>query len=350
MMDQKKHLAAKRIKSPIELGTIGHNAAKKAAESKETGIPLPLDFENKNGKLLSEYFAPLLPWEICAIQAQTSNGKTMFKDWWIDRTVEHFEKQKLDKIIIDVHLEETLEQVAFSKFSKMSGTKTAEFARGDYKDFDGLKMMASKVGEIPVWHIGVSAEDADDAPDLTLSNIFRAIMALKNGELTGSEWNIGLVSVDYLQVLPFDNEVTRQKMENQRRLQVARDVNILRAMTTKIESPILAPLQAKQDLRGVVEPYHIPQMYDGQETSTIAQRFDRILSLWMPSSTHPNLLGSTIDGKEESVQVGPNNMFLQVTKQRGGLPKGEKWHFGWDFKKYEIRPLKTRVERISFNG
>ncbi|MCP4143314.1 MAG: hypothetical protein GY755_24000, partial [Chloroflexi bacterium] len=53
-MDEKKHLAAKRIKSPIELGTIGHNAAKKAAESKETGIPLPLDFENKNGKLLSE--------------------------------------------------------------------------------------------------------------------------------------------------------------------------------------------------------------------------------------------------------------------------------------------------------
>ncbi|MCP4143383.1 MAG: hypothetical protein GY755_24360, partial [Chloroflexi bacterium] len=76
----------------------------------------------------------------------------------------------------------------------------------------------------------------------------------------------------------------------------------------------------------------------------------RILSLWMPSSTHPNLLGSTIDGKEESVQVGPNNMYLQVTKQRGGLPKGEKWHFGWDFKKYEIRPLETKVERISFNG
>ncbi|RUM46166.1 MAG: hypothetical protein DSY80_02505, partial [Desulfocapsa sp.] len=52
---------------------------------------------------------------------------------------------------------------------------------------------------------------------------------------------------------------------------------------------------------------------------------------WMPSTTHPNLIGKSIIGKTESVTVGTNNMFLQVIKQRGGLPKGKKWELAWNF-------------------
>jgi len=343
-MDEKLQGAISRIKSPQDIGTLGYNAAKKAAEAQETGIPLPLDIENNNGRMLSEYFAPLLNWEICAIQAQTSNGKTLFKDWWIDETVRFLNENKRKQIIIDVHLEESLEQVAFSKFSKMSGVKTASFARGDFKDFEALQGFAIQLGNIDVWHIGVSADDPPDAPDLTLSNIYRAIASLKDGTLTGAPENIALVSIDYLQALPFDNEVSRQKMENQRRLQVARDVNILREMTIKLEAPILVTVQAKQGLSGIVEPFHIPQMYDGQETSNIAQRFDRIISLWMPSSTHPNKLHSVIEstgGMGETVTVAANNMFIQVIKQRGGLPKGERWQVGWNFQTYQVKGLKN---------
>jgi hypothetical protein len=102
-------------------------------------------------------------------------------------------------------------------------------------------------------------------------------------------------------------------------------------MTTHLKCPIIVPLQAKQTLDGNNAPFMIPGTYDGMETSTIATRFDRIVSLWMPKTTH--LIGSTISNKEQTVniQVKEDQCFFKVNKQRGGLPAGRVWELRIDY-------------------
>ncbi len=315
------------IHSPHQIGMAGYEAAKLAAEKKSLGIDLDI-----SGTDIKSYFAPLLPWEICAIQAQTSHGKTYFKDWWLKQVVKQFRAQKRDQIIIDVHLEETIEAVAFAEYGQRLGVRPADLARGSYTDWKKMKGIMTDMDGIPIWHVGVSAGDPEDTPPLTLSNIYRAVDALKDGKVTGEKWDIGLVSVDYLQALPIDPENQKAKRENQRRLQVAADVFRLRAMTAHLECPILVPLQAKQKLEGNSPPYFIPGTYDGSESMAIATRFDRIISLWMPSQSHSELIGSEIVGKDgRRVSVTQKNAWLKINKQRGGLPSGKAWELEIDF-------------------
>ena len=322
------------LHSPKDTSLIGYEAAKKAADNKSLGIELDI-----SGTDIKDYFAPLLPWEICAIMAQTSHGKTYFKDFWLGEIAKQFKKQER-KIIVDVHLEETIEAVAFAEYGTRLGVRPADLARGVYTDWGKMKGVMTELDGVPIWHIGISANDPEDAPPLTLSNIYRAIRALKSGEITGEPWSIGLVSVDYLQVLPIDNENAKARRENQRRLQVSSDVNRLRAMTAHLECPILIPLQAKQTLEGNSPPYFIPGTYDGSETMSIATRFDRIISLWMPSQSHSELIGSQIVGKDgRRVDVLTDNAWIKIPKQRGGLPSGKSWELQIDFKSHQYKSI-----------
>ncbi len=339
MSDFQIEQAKEIIYSPAEIAKRGYEETKRIAELGEFGIELDIQGTFPPVK---DYFAPLLPFEICAIQAQTSNGKTLFKDWWLRQAAEQFKRQNRDQVIIDVHLEETIEQVAYAEYGRRLGVRPADFARGEYTDFGKMRGIMQDIEGVPIWHIGVSSEDDENTPPLTLSYIFRAIMALKDGLITGEKHSIGLASIDYLQVLPIDPEVQTARKDTQRRLQVAEDANLLRKMTPRIGAPIIVPLQAKQKLNNLIEPYHIPQMYDGSETMGIATRFDRIISLWMPSTTHPNLVGDEIVENGKAVSVYPNNMYLQIIKQRGGLPKGKKWHLGWNFEKGDLAAIEVQ--------
>jgi len=143
------------------------------------------------------------------------------------------------------------------------------------------------------------------------------------------------IVIDYLQVLPIDPEIKTAARQDQRRLQVALDVERLRQMTTHLECPIIVPLQAKQELSGNNPPYMIPGTYDGMETSAIATRFDRIISLWMPKTTY--LVGQTVSDRDKtrSLTIGENQAFIKVNKQRGGLPAGKTWELRIDYQEQE---------------
>lgn len=325
------------IATPKEVADLGLKAIQRAEKFKDVGIPLQID-----GSALSEYFAPLLPWEICAIQAQTHNGKTMFTDWWERKTVEHLESVGQSGEIVHVSLEESIEAMAFTEYGRLLDVIPAKLARGEYSDIAKLKIAYVKIGNSRIWRIGESAErpDADllenpeeRAADLTLSNIYRALNAMQKGELT-EETKIRLITIDYLQALPIDPEVKKVALDAQRRLQVRNDVYRLRKMTVKLGAPILVPVQAKRELSGANAPYEIPGIYDGEETSSIAQRFDRIISLWMPKVSKP--VGTVIyKGDERLFTVEENQVFAKVNKQRGGLPSGKTFELKVDFMKRE---------------
>lgn len=327
MRDHKSNIYA-----PNEVSTAGYNEAKRAAEHAQFGIELDIKGTDPS---VQDYFAPLLPWEICAVQAQTSNGKTMFTNFWERQIVQQLKRQKRDEIIIHVSLEESIEAMAFAEYGRILDQRPADFARGKFTDWARMLWAKSQMDGVPVWRIADSANKPADAPELTLSNIYRAIKELVSGNITGEKWKPAVIIVDYLQALPIDPEVKQAAHHEQRRLQVASDVFRLRDMTKHLGCPIIVPLQAKQDLAGENPPYKIPGLYDGLESSAIATRFDRIISLWMPKMSYP--VGSTVMNKDKSISltVHEDQAFVKINKQRGGLPSGIVWECKVDYQKQE---------------
>lgn len=337
---------SKNIYSPHEAAMVGYKQSKRAAEHSQFGIELDIPGTNP---AIKDYFAPLLPWEICAVQAQTSNGKTLFTNWWERGISEQLKRQgRLDEAIIHVSLEETIEAMAFQEYGRILNQRPADFARGAFTDWAKMQWAMGKLDQTPVWRIGDSADRPADAPELYLSNIYRAIQELVEGNITGTPIKPAVVIVDYLQALPIDPETKKASKEEQRRLQVAADVFRLREMTTHLGCPIIIPLQAKQELKGANEPFMIPGTYDGMETSAIATRFDRILSLWMPKTSY--LIGSRTYNKKGDVFVDTreDQAYIKVNKQRGGLPAGMVWELKIDYETGEymdafFKPKKSDV-------
>jgi hypothetical protein len=89
----------------------------------------------------------------------------------------------------------------------------------------------------------------------------------------------------------------------------------------------------------------IPGTYDGLETSSIATRFDRILSLWLPKTTYP--VGTTQTNRDNTVTINVKEEqgFIKVNKQRGGLPAGMVWELKVDYQKQKYMDAYWRGEK-----
>lgn len=326
------------IFQPKEVAEAGYDAIMRAKEYKDVGIPLKVSGNPE----VENYFAPLLPWEICAVQAQTHNGKTMFVDWIERETIKNINEAGQDGDIVHVSYEESIEAMAFTEYGRLLDVVPAKLARGEYDDISQLKIAMKQIGNSRIWRIGENSKRADadlrDNPDeaqgqLTLRNVYRALDAMRKGEISEAR-KIRLVAVDYLQAIPIDPEVKREAPDAQRRLQVRNDTYALRKMTVALGAPFIVCVQAKQKLEGANHPYMIPGMYDGEETAAIAQRFDRIVSLWMPKTTYPIGTSVSRDG-EHLFKVEEDQVFLKINKQRGGLPSGKTFDLKVDFRKRE---------------
>lgn len=314
------------IYTPHEKAMAGYNAAKRAMEFKDVGIPLRV-----KGSEISDYIAPLLPWEICALQGQPSNGKTMFTDFWERDAAAYLSEVGQEGDIVHVSLEESIEALAFTEYGRLLDVLPARLARGEFSDLAKLEIAMKTIDGSRMWAIGESAERAEDDTLLTVSNIGRALVAMQEGKIA-SATKIRLVTFDYLQAFPLDTEVKKNAPEAARRLQVRDDVYRLRKATIHLKAPFLVGVQAKQELKGANPPYEIPGLFDGEETSSIAQRFDRMISLWMPKMSKP--VGTPVyRGDEKLFTVEEDMVFAKVNKQRGGLPAGKVFQLRVDYGK-----------------
>jgi hypothetical protein len=78
-------------------------------------------------------------------------------------------------------------------------------------------------------------------------------------------------------------------------------------------------------------------MYDGEESSSIAQRSDRILSLWMPARSYPR--GTIVQmTPKDQLEVKEGQLIIKVVKQRGNLPAGDAYLFNVDFNTGTLTP------------
>lgn len=285
---------------------------------------------------IDQYFAPLLPGQVCAVIAQASNYKSGCLHAWEYAAAQQLQRDgREDEVIVHVSVEEAVEEQAYLLFGIETGEDAGDIARGNIQDWDKLHKAAIQVGNIPIYRIGDSLARAEDFPNLYMSNMIRSIRHMRD-DLLGEPLKIAAIFFDYLQAFPFDPEVKRQgNKEMQRRLQVREDIYRLRQAAAFFNCPVVVGVQAKQNLNGAPsQSMYIPGIYDGEESSAIAQRCDRIFQLWMPKMNWS--VGTEIDFKEIYYTVEENLLWLKVGKQRGRLPSGKSWKCRIDFSKNTI--------------
>lgn len=271
---------------------------------------------------IDQYFAPLLPGQVCAIIAQTSNYKSGFMYAW-ERAIAHQLQRegRQDEIVVHVSVEECIEEQAYLLLGIETGEDAGEIARGNIQDWKKLYSAAIKIGTIPIYRIGDSLARAEDFPNLYMSNMIRAIRYMKDNMLDRN-LKIAALFFDYLQAFPFDPEVRRANNKDiQRRLQVREDIYRIRQAAAMFDAPAIVAVQAKQILNNSPKAMYIPGIYDGEESSAIAQRCDRIIQGWMPKMNWP--IGEAIDYGDIHYVVADNLLLLRIGKQRGRLPSGK---------------------------
>lgn len=308
-----------------ETSTLGQKHVEKASSLSRRSLPFFIR------GAMSDYFAPLLPGELCFILAQTHHYKTGTINAWETSQVEHMEKQdRKNEVIVHIDLETPIEHLAIREVGKVLSIPANDILQGKVKDMDELKRAALRVGRSPVYRIGASmGRKKVGFDDLYLSNIEGAIEYIIDGIHDG-ELEIAAIYLDYLQALPYDPEIKRAPTEHQRRLQVRSDVYRLRNMGARLECPVITGVQARQNLQHAPHRnFLLPGSYDGKETSDIAERADRVISQWMPKITHT--MGESIEYRSINFVVQENLLWIRFCKQRGGLPSGQSFPCLIDF-------------------
>lgn len=287
---------------------------------------------------IRDYFAPMLAGQVTVVQAQTSQYKSGFIHFWEKHAAQQLmDEGRDDEAIIHVSVEECVEEQGFLMLARMTGDNAGDLARGNVQDWSRLEQAAARIGTIPIYRIGDSLARAEDMPNLYLTNMYRAIRSMVSGEVTGQPIKPALITFDYLQAFPIDPEVSKAEIKDRRNLQVREDFYRLRQLAGFFGCPVIVAVQAKQELEQKTPGGpRMPGMYDAQDSSAIAQRADRIISLWMPKVTHN--VGDAIEIKKSRLIVAENMIFVKVNKQRGGLPSGQSWLCRIDFTKNEIAP------------
>lgn len=307
------------IITPAESALLGVEFIKSLHAQRDRLMPLLLPG-------MDTYFMPLLPGELVAVVARTHNGKSWFMNQWSKRMVKHLQSKNRDEAIVWVDTEMTADSLGTSAIARGAGLRMADVLYGKAGlDMTALMNAAKQVAEVPLYTIATRLGSKDGGAEVHLTNIQNGIRDLVRGQVDGQPRKVAAIFVDYLQALPVDPVVRKSAAENQRRLQVSRDVDRLRSMAGMFGCPVIVGVQAKQDLAPTEaqKVLGLPTIYDGQETANIAQRPDRIISLSVAPRNFPR--GHRIDYRGFNGVVRDGLMFVGVWKQRAAfdaLPAG----------------------------
>ena len=316
----------RHIVTPAELGVLGVQAVQRLHDNRERLMPMGLPG-------MENYFVPLEPGSLTVVLAQTHNGKSWFMNRWMRRMIKYLQSRNRDEVIVWVDTEVSADYLAMNRVSAESGIGYRDIVSRNSLDMKVLLRAAASIAGVPLYTIATRL--GRDGSEIHLTNIRKGLGMLEKGQVDGTPRKIAAVFIDYLQSLPLDPVVRKERdIDKQRRLQVSRDVDTCRVIGSQFDCSVILGVQAKQtpDTSAALwKALHVPGMYDGQETANIAQRTDRMICLSVAERNFP--LGQTLEYKGRQIIATENLMFVAVLKQRGdGFPAGKVFAYMLDNK------------------
>lgn len=260
---------------------------------------------------IDKFFVPARPGDLVTVMGSPSNGKSLLMQFWARKLATDLiaggSATERD-IVVYITWEMAAEELGLYDLAAQTSLAVNDIGRGALNDaqWTALQNAATKRATVPTWIIGHSIERRRKRPDLTLSNVARALAWID--EAMG--FHVRAVFLDYLQ------QIQPEKGED-RRMQVFECVRRSKDMALHLGCPVILGVQAGRQVneRG----WKLPLMGDGQESSNIEHAADKMLSVWYPCITDP--VGSTLPapkGLGVDLEVTQNLFVVGLVKQRMG--------------------------------
>src|SRR6187431_1734544 len=193
----------------------------------------------------------------------------------------------------------------------MSRIRSGKLQRDDWNK---LTESASRLGRLPLW--------LDDTPALTLldlrAKIRRLQAELKRGEAAGTAKGLGLVAIDYLQLMQGRKDAGSREQE------ISELSRGLKGMAKEIGVPVIALSQLNRAVETRNTKDKRPQLSDLRESGAIEQDADCILFIYRDDYYFPET-------------TEPDTAELIVAKQRNGPTGKVKLRFNKACTRFENR-------------
>ena len=236
-----------------EIATEAFKAVEKLFERKEMITGVPTNFEQ-----LDKMTAGLQPSDLIILAARPSMGKTALAMNIAQNAA------LLRKVPVAVFsLEMSKEQLGMRMLCSVGRVDSQNVRTGFLKDQDWPKLTrsAGMLAESPIF--------IDDTPAISVLEMRAKARRLK------TEHNLGLVVIDYLQLMRGSSGTERREQE------ISEISRSLKAMAKELKIPVIALSQLNRSLEN--RPNKRPQLSDLRESGAIEQDADVILFIYRDS-------------------------------------------------------------------
>lgn len=323
------------IFTPLEASNATELYVKELRENDGDGMPLyipKMEYKPADRK----GFLPVKRGEIITILGRPGNGKTGFMLRWARARAKDLQKQAAlgnavasNSVVLYWTMEQLVEELRLFHVAAERGISATDMANGKMSDeqWQDVTGTLRSLHTNPLWFAGKSLRRRKDKLKLTEETLYEALQSIETWQGDNVKTQIDSVFIDYLQ---------RFRSKGGEWVQFYGDLmNALKDMTGDFATRFVVGVQARREVDNRDVP--IPQMDDGQWTSSIEQQSDGMISVVRPS--HYKSKNESFDGITVS---GHTQMVVTVLKRKLGPENFNDWvNFHPEYNRLDEAELKT---------
>lgn len=289
------------VYTPQQVSKLSTDVVKERRATPGAGVRLGIPAIDKD-------MNPGRPGDLMSFIGRPSNFKTGLMLFMAKHETDKIIKDEREKdCVLYVTWEVAVEESGILELANATQISADAIAQGNVTDAQWKKLLAAAVQRAvtPLWVIGHSIADRKRRPRLTLTDVATSIMFIEDE----MGFHPSLIVLDYLQQI-------QPESGNDRRLQMIENVHRAKDMALAMGCPVALGVQAGRQVDA--RQFKLPTMGDGMETSNIEHTSDKIITVWMPSTSEPqnSMVGNP------PVAVTENLLIAGLVKQRFGRRGG----------------------------
>jgi replicative DNA helicase len=286
--------------TPLEVSTATESYIEEL--QKHDGDGMPLYIPSMEYKLKDKQgFLPVKRGELITVLGRPGSGKTGFMFRWARERAKHLKGQ--NKVVLYWTMEQMVEELRLFQVAAEENISASDMAGGKLPSWDGVKRSLVDLYSVPLWFAGKSMRRRKDRFKLNEESLRGALDSIETWQGDNVETEVDSVFVDYLQ---------RFRPEKQDWVQFYGDLtNGLKEMAGDFATRFIVGVQAKREVDERKTP--IPQMDDGQWTSSIEHQSDGMISVVRPAKYRRE--GEMFD---DLLVSGHSQMIITVLKRKMG--------------------------------
>lgn len=319
---------SKLVFTPIEASNASEDYIKEIRANDGDGMPLYIPGMEYN-KVKNTGFLPVKRGELITVLGRPGSGKTGFMFHWARQRARDLMRQGSKKVVLYWTMEQLVEELRLFNVAAEEGISASKMATGKMDDGEWGKAIKSLRGlhTTPLWFAGKSLRRRKDKIRLNEDALRGTLESIEKWQDNEIKQEVDSVFVDYLQ---------RFRSEGRDWVQFYGDLtNGLKDMAGDFATRMIVGVQARREVDA--KSVEIPDMEDGQWSSSIEQQSDGMLAVVRPSRYRKD--GEDFDGM---IVKGKRQMLISTLKRKLGPDGDNHWvNFEPEYNKLDDADVET---------